>query len=95
MLRGVYRRACLVAQTDEVTVLIRGESGTGKEQLARYVHRQSARASQPYLVLNCAALTDSVLESRLFGHRKGAFTGAERDAKGLFELADGGTIFLD
>ncbi|WP_052430615.1 sigma 54-interacting transcriptional regulator [Hymenobacter sp. DG25B] len=94
-LRAVYRRAYLVAKTDDVTVLIRGESGTGKEQLARYVHEESARAGQPYLVLNCAALTDSVLESRLFGHKKGAFTGADRDAKGLFELADGGTIFLD
>jgi len=95
VLRTVYRRAYLVAKTDDVTVLIRGESGTGKEQLARYVHEESARAGQPYLVLNCAALTDSVLESRLFGHKKGAFTGADKDAKGLFEQADGGTIFLD
>ena len=95
VLRTVYRRAYLVAKTDEVTVLIRGESGTGKEQLARYVHEQSTRAGQPYLVVNCAALTDSVLESRLFGHKKGAFTGADRDAMGLFEQADGGTIFLD
>lgn len=95
VLRTVYRRAYLVAKADDVTVLIRGESGTGKEQLARYVHEQSARAGQPYLVLNCAALTDSLLESRLFGHKKGAFTGADRDVKGLFEQADGGTIFLD
>ena len=95
MLRTVYRRAYLVAKTDDVTVLIRGESGTGKEQLARYVHEESTRAGQPYLVLNCAALTESVLESRLFGHKRGAFTGADQDTKGLFEKADGGTIFLD
>ena len=95
VLQTVYRRAYLVAKTDDVTVLIRGESGTGKEQLARYIHEQSVRMGKSYVVLNCAALTDSVLESRLFGHKKGAFTGAERDSKGLFDLADGGTIFLD
>ncbi|RFP66911.1 sigma-54-dependent Fis family transcriptional regulator [Hymenobacter lapidiphilus] len=94
-LQAVYRRADLVAQTDKVTVLIRGESGTGKEQLARYVHEQSARSGRPLLTLNCAALTDSVLESRLFGYQKGAFTGAEKTTPGLFEQAEGGTVFLD
>jgi transcriptional regulator with PAS, ATPase and Fis domain len=94
-LQAVYRRADLVAQTDRVTVLIRGESGTGKEQLARYVHEQSARANRPMLTLNCAALTDTVLESRLFGYVKGAFTGADKTTPGLFEVAEGGTVFLD
>ena len=94
-LRAVYERADLVAQTDRVTVLIRGESGTGKEQLARYVHEQSARAARPFVALNCAALTDSVLEARLFGYQKGAFTGAEKNTPGVFELAEGGTLLLD
>ncbi|WP_167856587.1 sigma 54-interacting transcriptional regulator [Hymenobacter metallicola] len=94
-LKAVYERADLVAQTDKVTVLIRGESGTGKEQLARYVHERSARAGKPFLALNCAALTDSVLESRLFGYQKGAFTGADKNTAGVFELAEGGTLFLD
>lgn len=95
VLANAYRRAGQVAQTDKVTVLIHGESGTGKEHLARTVHAQSARAGQLFLALNCAALTESVLESRLFGHQKGAFTGATDDTKGLFELADGGTVLLD
>lgn len=95
VLASAYRRAGQVAQTDKVTVLIRGESGTGKEHLARTVHAQSARAGQLFLALNCAALTESVLESRLFGHQKGTFTGATDDMKGLFELADGGTVLLD
>lgn len=94
-LQAVYRRADLIAQTDRVTVLIRGESGTGKEQLARYVHEQSARAGRLLLTINCAALTDTVLESRLFGYVKGAFTGAEKTTPGLFEQAEGGTVFLD
>ncbi|UOQ76531.1 sigma 54-interacting transcriptional regulator [Hymenobacter sp. 5516J-16] len=94
-LRAVYHRANLVAQTDKVTVLIRGESGTGKEQLARYVHAQSVRSAKPLLTLNCAALTDTVLESRLFGYVKGAFTGADKTTSGLFEQAEGGTVFLD
>jgi transcriptional regulator of acetoin/glycerol metabolism len=94
-LQAVYERGDLVAQTDKVTVLIRGESGTGKEQLARYIHAQSARSNQPFLALNCAALTDTVLESRLFGFQKGAFTGADKTTAGLFEQATGGTVFLD
>jgi len=77
------------------TVLIRGETGTGKELAARAIHRQSQRNDKPLMTVNCTTLTDSLLESELFGHKKGSFTGAIADKKGLFEAANGGTIFLD
>jgi transcriptional regulator with PAS, ATPase and Fis domain len=91
----VYAKAFKIAQTDKVTTLILGASGTGKENLARYIHDQSVRNVNPFIAVNCSAMGDSLLESRLFGYKKGAFTGAEKDTLGLLEEADGGTIFLD
>ncbi|KAB0548733.1 sigma-54-dependent Fis family transcriptional regulator [Pseudomonas argentinensis] len=86
--------AARVARSDS-TVLITGESGTGKEVLARYLHQQSPRSSGPFVAINCAAIPDNMLEATLFGHEKGAFTGAVASAPGKFELAEGGTILLD
>jgi Nif-specific regulatory protein len=90
----VFQMIERIANTD-VTVLIRGESGTGKELVANAIHFNSARASKPFLKLNCAALPDALTESELFGHEKGAFTGATEQRTGRFERADGGTLFLD
>ncbi|NQU41010.1 MAG: sigma-54-dependent Fis family transcriptional regulator, partial [Lentisphaerae bacterium] len=83
------------ASPTQATVLIHGESGTGKELVAHAVHRLSTRARGPFIPVHCAALSMNLLESELFGHEKGAFTGAAARRKGRFELADGGTLFLD
>ncbi|HEX8638580.1 MAG TPA: sigma-54 dependent transcriptional regulator [Pyrinomonadaceae bacterium] len=93
-LQAVFRVVEKVADTS-ASVLISGESGTGKELVARAVHFNSRRAAKPFLAVNCGALPESLLESELFGHTKGAFTGAVADKKGLFRSAEGGTLFLD
>lgn len=90
----VLRLAKMVAPTDSI-VLIQGESGTGKEVIARYIHELSARTEMPFLSINCGALPESLLESELFGHVKGSFTGAVKDNQGLFAAARGGSFFLD
>ena len=93
-LESVLGQVQRVAPTDS-TVLIQGETGTGKELIARAVHDLSARFGRPFVKLNCAAIPFDLLESELFGHEKGAFTGALQRRAGRFESADGGTIFLD
>ena len=93
-MQKVYRRIIQVAPT-ESTVLITGESGTGKELVARAIHRNSPRREQPFVALDCTSLAESLLESELFGHTKGSFTGAIQTKMGLFKVADGGTLFMD
>lgn len=93
-MQNVHRVISTVAPTD-ATVLILGETGTGKELAARTLWQQSRRKEMPFVPVNCGALAENLVESELFGHRRGAFTGADRDHKGLFEVANGGTLFLD
>ncbi|ABB37680.1 two component, sigma54 specific, transcriptional regulator, Fis family [Oleidesulfovibrio alaskensis G20] len=93
-MQQLKRTIAAVAQSD-YTVLVRGESGTGKELVARLVHRLGNRAGRPFMAVNCPAIPENLLESELFGHVKGAFTGADRDHKGLFAVADKGTLHLD
>ena len=94
VMRELFAVVARVGKTD-ATVLIQGESGTGKELLARAVHVRSARRSRPFIAINCGAIPETLLESELFGHEKGAYTGAHTQRKGKLELADGGTLFLD
>lgn len=91
---SLLRSAKVVAATD-VTVLIKGDTGTGKEVLATSIQKHSVRADKPFIALNCAALPEGLVESELFGHRKGAFTGASSNKQGIFQSVDGGTLFLD
>jgi len=92
--RQLLQLACRVAQSDS-TVLLVGESGTGKEVLAKYIHAKSPRSSKPFVAINCAAIPENMLEAMLFGHEKGAYTGAHSAAPGKFEQANGGTLLLD
>jgi DNA-binding NtrC family response regulator len=93
-MQTVQRLIATIAPTD-ATVLIQGETGTGKDVVARTIYQRSKRADMPFVPVNCGALSPTLVESQLFGHRKGAFTGADRDHKGFFEVANGGTLFLD
>ena len=94
-IQSIYDLATKIALTDGITTLIKGQSGTGKENLARFIHDQSIRKNKAYVTINCSAIGDQLLESRLFGYKKGAFTDAKDDQPGLFKDADEGTIFLD
>ena len=93
-MRQVYEQVSQVARSN-ATVLLRGESGTGKEMIANAIHYNSLRSKRAFIKINCAALPDSLIESELFGHERGAFTGADKLKRGRFEMADGGTLFLD
>ncbi|MFB3779776.1 MAG: sigma-54 interaction domain-containing protein, partial [Bryobacteraceae bacterium] len=94
VMRGLYQSIENLAGVD-TTVLIEGETGTGKELVARAIHNRSARRQAPFVAVNCAGLTESLVNSQLFGHKRGAFTGAHQDTRGLFEAAEGGVLFLD
>src|SRR5262245_28433434 len=94
-MRQVYDLAVKLAEDDKATILIQGETGTGKDLLARAIHQMSPRKNEPFIIINWAAIPETLMESELFGHEKGAFTGAVRARPGRFELADRGTLFLD
>lgn len=91
----IYEKALMISRTDDVGCLILGENGTGKENLASYIHENSNRNKNPFVAVNCAAFSDELLRSELFGHEKGSFTGADNKKIGVFEAANGGTVFLD
>src|SRR5204862_7541195 len=93
-MKGIYRVINTVAG-NKSTVLVSGESGTGKELVARTIHQRSALAQAPFVAINCAGLSETLLDSQLFGHRRGAFTGAVNDHDGVFRAANGGTLLLD
>ena len=93
-MQKVMKIAAKVAPTD-ATILIMGESGTGKEVTAKWIHNNSRRKNKPFVAINCGAITETILESELFGHKRGSFTGADIDKTGLFEAAHQGTLFLD
>ncbi len=92
---NILKQASMVSKSPGTTVLILGESGTGKELLAKAIHYNSSRSAKRFIAINCAAISPTLIESELFGHEKGAFTGADKTKQGKFELADGGTVFLD
>ncbi len=94
LMSDLFRNLRLVSETD-YPVLVRGETGTGKEMAVRALHSLSRRAAEPFVIINCSTIPENLLESELFGHEKGAFTGAEKQKKGKFELAHRGTVFLD
>src|SRR6185503_9917568 len=94
VIRWIADEVDLAARSD-AKILLTGESGVGKDVIARLIHRRSSRASRAYVAINCAGVPDSLLESELFGHVRGSFTGAYRDKVGLLEQADGGTVFMD
>lgn len=93
--RKIIQLSKKIARTETTTILLLGESGTGKDLLAYAIHNESGRSKKPFVTINCSSLPESLLESELFGHEKGAFTDARQAKKGLFEIADGGTVFLD
>lgn len=95
VVRDIVQTAKKIARAQTTTILLLGESGTGKDLFARAIHNESSQGAKPFVTINCSSLPESLLESELFGHEKGAFTDARQQKKGLFEIADGGTVFLD